>query len=94
MKRQGMRMAVIAAAAALMMTVPGNASDLSDFLTGGNAGQTTAPAGETGNTPLDTGSSPARSAAAQALSFVPCTDSQTGINVARAVVPQGYNVTS
>ena len=94
MKRQGMRMAVIAAAAALMMTVPGNASDLSDFLTGGNAGQTTQPAGETGNTPLDTGSSPAGSAAAQALSFVPCTDSQTGINVARAVVPQGYNVTS
>ena len=33
-------------------------------------------------------------AASQELNMITCTDSQTGINVARAVVPEGYTVNS
>ena len=92
MKRQGMRMAAIAAAASLMMAGSGNAADIGDFLTGGNGGQTQNT--EQAGTVTDDGNSAGQAAAAQSLSMVPCTDSQTGINVARAVVPADYNVTS
>ena len=91
MKRRGMRIAAIAAAASLLMAGPGSASDIGDFLTGGNGGQTQNT--EQTGTFTDDGNS-AGQAAAQSLSMVPCTDSQTGISVARAVVPGDYSVTS
>ena len=73
------------------MAGPGSASDIGDFLTGGNGGQTQNT--EQTGTFTDDGNS-AGQAAAQSLSMVPCTDSQTGISVARAVVPGDYSVTS
>lgn len=93
-----MRRRILAAAAAvsLMMTIPGYASGIEDFLTGGAGGQTQNQTPSEGWT--DTGSGtelpPAPAAAAQSLEIVTCTDSQTGLNVGRAVVPEGYTVTN
>ena len=100
MKRRGRMAAAIVAAITVMAAMPGYASDIDigSFLTGGSGTQTQ----DTGNPDIataggdtsDSTTDSARTAAAQSLNFVTCTDSQTGINVARAVVPEGYNVTS
>ena len=95
MRRQVRMMAAAAAAVSLMMAVPGQAAEIGDFLTGGSGGQGTETivTGTEGTSAPDTIPTSAP-AAGQALNMVTCTDSQTGINVARAVVPEGYNVTS
>ena len=105
MRRQG-RIAVAAAAAvSLMMAMPGYAAEIGDFLTGGAGNQTQADTSatdtDTSMTLTDGGSagdtaapSAAQAEAAQSLTVVTCTDSQSGLNVARAVVPEGYSVTS
>lgn len=95
MRRQIRMIAAAAAAVSLMAAVPGQAEDIGHFLTGGSGGQST----ETTGTGTDGTSVPdpvqtSSPAAGQSLNMVTCTDSQTGINVARAVVPEGYNVTS
>ena len=97
MKRRIMMTAAVAAAVSLMMAVPGQASDIGDFLTGGTGTQNTetTPADTNGGTSTDTTTATASDeTAAQSMNMVTCTDDQTGINVARAVVPEGYNVTS
>ena len=95
MRRQVRMMAAAAAAVSLMMAVPGQAAEIGDFLTGGSGGQgtETTVTGTEGISSPDTTTTSAP-AAGQSLNMVTCTDSQTGINVARAVVPEGYNVTS
>ena len=89
MRKQLRRMAAAAAVVSLMMTVSGQAGEIGDFLTGGNGNTETAMTGTAGDFSADT-----TSAAAQSLNMVSCTDSQTGIDVARAVVPDNYSVTS
>ena len=96
MRRQ-VRMIAAFAAASLFLAAPAQAAEIGDFLTGGAGTQA-----QTGDTALtDTGSGGSTDnmtasvpAAAQSLSMVTCTDNQTGISVARAVVPQDYSVTS
>ena len=100
MRRAGRIAAAVSAAISVMIAMPVHASDVGDissFLSGGAGGAMqdtgTAEPGEniTGD---QSGSSQASSSSAQSLNMVTCTDSQTGINVARAVVPEGYTVTS
>ena len=91
MRRQIRWTAAVAAAVSLMLAVPGYAAEIGDFLTGGQNADTSM-TGTDGGSSADTAASAPSSA--QSMAFVPCTDSQTGINVARAVVPEGYNVTS
>ena len=96
MRRQIRLTAVIAAAVSLMLAVPGHTDEIGEFLTGGAGGQNTGTAmtGADAGSTADSSAETSAPSSAQSMSIVPCTDSQTGINVARAVVPEGYNVTS
>ena len=100
MKRRGRTAAALVTAICVAAAVPGYAADtdIGSFLSGGAGGQTqstgTADTAWTGGDTTDPAPAPAQTAAAQSMNFVTCTDSQTGINVARAVVPSDYSVTS
>ena len=61
-----------------------------------DAGMQTGSGQEAGSTGMQTGSGQyaAGTSASQSLNMVTCTDPQTGLNVARAVVPEGYTVNS
>ena len=87
----------IAAAVLLLLAVPGQAADIGDFLTGGSGtpAQTADPT-TTDNDVTDdlAGTVSNGEVLSQSLNVVTCTDSQTGINVARAMVPAGYSVDS
>lgn len=94
----GKKAAAMAAAMAVMIAMPAYPADIGDFLTGGaltqtqGTGGTGTPDAAPGGGTTDTAQTAAQST--QALNMVTCTDSQTGINVARAVVPEGYSVNS
>ena len=94
MRRQVRMMAAAAAAVSLMMAVPGQAAQIGDFLTGGSGQSTETTVTGADGTPAADPAQTASPAAGQAINMVTCTDSQTGINVARAAVPEGYQVTS
>ena len=87
----------ISAAVLLLLTVPGQAANIGDFLTGGTGTptQTADPASEETEVTGDlTDTAPNGQVLPQSLHVVTCTDSQTGIHVARAMVPEGYSVDS
>lgn len=100
MKRRGRMLAAITAAITVIAAMPGYAADtdISNFLTGGSGTQTQSTdvsgTSTTDQPQAQTTAASAQTDVAQSLNFVTCTDSQTGINVARAVVPEGYSVTS
>lgn len=94
MRRQRRKALALAAAIAMMMTIPGYSADISEFLTGGSGNQSQ-DAGAGGLYDGQTQDpSTVQTADYQSLSMAACTDSQTGIEVARAVVPEGYTVNS
>ncbi len=95
MRKSG-RIAVMLAAVISMATTVTGYAGIEDFL--GGAGNQTQTAGstvtDTGSSTPDTTDGSAASAASQSVSMVTCTDAQTGLDVARAAVPDGYSVTN
>ncbi len=107
MKRRG-KIAAMLAAAVTVTTVLGTTmtgyAGIEDFLSGGSSGSTNTTdysglydtgddsgSGQTGTSGTQTGTDSAQTMS-QTVNMVTCTDSQTGLNVARAAVPADYAV--
>ncbi len=90
------RRMTIAIGMSILLAVPGHAANIGDFLTGGaNSGtQETDVSGTAFPSPADSTGAASGDISSQSLNVVTCTDDGTGINVARAMVPEGYHVES
>ena len=86
----------IAMGMSFLLAVPGHAANIGDLLTGGanNGTQETYVSGTVFPSPADSAGAASGDASCQSLNVVTCTDDGTGINVARAMVPEGYHVES